>query len=153
MPHICFPHISCLCKASKLNRYKVYYGEIINFLNNKITNFSISSGFFPRDKPSEIPFRTASKNNGRKSQQILKNASWKIKLRWKGNQEKLNKNKSNTDFDIYISVVCFYKEWEHNKTEPNSRWSFYTFLAAKRIGEIFNQKEKERETPTEKLTK
>lgn len=64
----------------------------------------------------------------------------------------MNKNKSNTDFDIYISVVCFYKEWELDKTEPNSCWSFYTFLAAKRIGEIFNQKEKERETPTEKLT-
>lgn len=41
------------------------WSKLVNSVwNNDFTNFSISSGFFPLDNPSEIPLSTASSNNG-----------------------------------------------------------------------------------------
>lgn len=56
MPHIPFPKLSDLSKPNYFLIKKKNQNPRAS--NQMITRFSISSGFFPRDNPSEMPLRT-----------------------------------------------------------------------------------------------
>lgn len=125
--------------------------EKSSILNDKITKISISSGFFPRDKPSEIPFSTASKTIAENYHKI-----WRMHLENLNSDEKANKKNwikiKVTLILIFIFLLfAFTKDENLTKLSQIAVGSSYTFLAAKRIGELFNQKKNE--TLTEKLTK